>query len=148
MYSRAVLKSYSFMKYYMLSKNLWFQSNTMQSNYLVNVKVFFWQILLFSKLSWTSRCSLYTLIVRSDCAGGRPHKRISLDPIFSIDSGSTTFKILLKYNQTFFQPFQKNNEPADILWSFPIFANYSFIHTADENIYIQTIVFLRSVQGL
>ena len=30
---------------------------------------------------------------------------------------------------------------------FPIFANYSFIHTADENIYIQTIVFLRSVQG-
>ena len=98
-------------------------------------------------MSWTSRCSLYTLNVHSDCALGRPHKRISSDPTFSIVLGSTTFKILLKYHQKFFPPFQKNNEPADILWSFPIFANYSFIHTADENIYIQTIVFLRSVQG-
>ena len=39
MYSRAVLKSYIFMKYYMLSKNLLFKSNKIQSNYM-NVKVF------------------------------------------------------------------------------------------------------------
>jgi len=39
MYSRAVLKSYIFMKYYMLSKNLLFKSNKIQSKY-VNVKDF------------------------------------------------------------------------------------------------------------
>jgi len=39
MYSRAVLKSYIFMKYYMLSKNLLFKSNKIQSKYM-NVKVF------------------------------------------------------------------------------------------------------------
>jgi hypothetical protein len=39
MYSRAVLKSYIFMKYYMLSKNLLFKRNKIQSNYM-NVKVF------------------------------------------------------------------------------------------------------------
>ena len=75
--------------------------------------------------------------IRSDCAGGRPHKRISSDPTCSIVLGSTTFKILLKYNQTLFQPYQKNNKPADILWSFfPNFANHSLITTADKNIYV------------
>ena len=38
MYSRAVLKSYIFMKYYMLSKNLLFKSNKIQSKY-INVTV-------------------------------------------------------------------------------------------------------------
>ena len=39
MYSRAVLKPYIFMKYYMLSKNLSFKSSKIQSKYM-NVKVF------------------------------------------------------------------------------------------------------------
>ena len=143
MYSRAVLKSYIFMKYYMLSKNLWFQSNTMQSNYLVNVKVFYTSC-CFQKWAGLPD-ALYTHFECSLrlCTGKTSQKNI----FRSIVLGSTTFKILLKYHQKFFPPFQKNNEPADILWSFPIFANYSFIHTADENIYIQTIVFLRSEQG-
>ena len=34
MYSRAVLKPYIFMKYYMLSKNLLFKSNQIQSKYI------------------------------------------------------------------------------------------------------------------
>jgi len=52
MYSRAVLKPYIFMKYYMLSKNLLFKSNKIQSKYM-NVKVF--QHL--SNVSWITRCS-------------------------------------------------------------------------------------------
>ena len=40
MYSRAVLKPYIFMKYYMLSKNLLFKSNKIQSK-CMNVKVFY-----------------------------------------------------------------------------------------------------------
>jgi len=52
MYSRAVLKPYIFMKYYMLSKNLLLKSNKIQSKYM-NVKVF--QHL--SNVSWITRCS-------------------------------------------------------------------------------------------
>ena len=63
MYSRAVLKSYSFMKYYMLSKNLWFQSNTMQSNYLVNVKVFFTNLAVFK-----SKLDFQVLFIHFECS--------------------------------------------------------------------------------
>ena len=90
-------------------------------------------------MSWTSRCSLYTLDVHSDYALGRPHKRISLDPAFSI--------VYVLPQSRYFNLFRRTINQLIFCGVFPIFANYSFIHTADENIYIQTIVFLRSVQG-
>ena len=63
MYSRAVLKSYIFMKYYMLSKNLLFKSNKIQSKYInVTVSTPLVVELDFQMLSYTF---MFTPVARS-----------------------------------------------------------------------------------
>ena len=88
---------------------------------------------------------IHTLNVHSDCAPGRPHKRIS--DIFNSFRFYHIQDIIEIPSKVFFNLFRRTINQLIFCGVFPIFANYSFIHTADENIYIQTVAFLRSVQG-
>ena len=138
MYSRAVLKSYIFMKYYMLSKNLWFQSNTMQSNYLLNVN-FLYTSCCFQKWAGLPD-ALYTHFECSLrlCTGKTSQKNIFRSDIFNSFRFYHIQDIIEIPSKVFFNLFRRTINQLIFSGVFPIFANYSFIHTAEKYIFKQS----------
>lgn len=81
------------------------------------------------------------------CTGKTSQKNIFRSDIFNSFRFYHIQDIIEIPSKVFLNLFRRTINQLIFCGVFPIFANYSFIHTADENIYIQTIVFLRSVQG-